>query len=53
MLRQDAVSTRRSRGDGQEYFSAALTAAIALIVLAYLLIFPSFLAATALHVARR
>jgi glutamate:GABA antiporter len=33
-----------TRGDGQKYFSAALTAAIALIVLAYLLIFPSFLA---------
>jgi len=47
------VSTRRSRGDGQKYFSAALTAAIALMVLAHLLIFPSFLAATAFHVARR
>lgn len=32
-----------TRGDGQKYFSAALTSAIALIVLAYLLIFPSFL----------
>ncbi len=33
-----------TRGDGQKYFSAALTAAIALIVLAYLLIFPAFMA---------
>jgi glutamate:GABA antiporter len=32
-----------TRGDGQKYFSAALTASIALVVLAYLLIFPSFL----------
>jgi glutamate:GABA antiporter len=31
-------------GDGQKYFSAALTVAIALIVLAYLLIFPAFVA---------
>lgn len=31
-------------GDGQRYFSAALTLAVALIVLAYLLIFPSFVA---------
>jgi amino acid transporter len=31
-------------GDGERYFAAALTAAIALIVLAYLLIFPAFLA---------
>ena len=31
-------------GDGQKYFSAALTVSIALIVLAYLLIFPAFLA---------
>jgi glutamate:GABA antiporter len=31
-------------GDGQKYFSAALTLAIALIVLAYLFVFPSFVA---------
>jgi amino acid transporter len=31
-------------GDGQRYFSVALTLAVALIVLAYLLIFPSFVA---------
>jgi amino acid transporter len=31
-------------GDGQKYFSVALTLAVALIVLAYLLIFPSFVA---------
>jgi glutamate:GABA antiporter len=31
-------------GDNQKYFSAALTAAIALVVVAYLLIFPAFLA---------
>jgi amino acid transporter len=31
-------------GDGQKYFSAALTVSIALIVLAYLLIYPAFLA---------
>jgi len=31
-----------TRGDGQRYFSAALTLAIALIVLAYLFIFPAF-----------
>ena len=37
-------------GDGQKYFSAALTVAIALIVLAYLLIFPAFLA---LRIRRR
>jgi amino acid transporter len=30
-------------GDNQKYFSAALTTAIALIVLAYLIIFPAFL----------
>ena len=30
-------------GDGQKYFSAALTVSIALIVLAYLLIYPAFL----------
>jgi amino acid transporter len=29
-------------GDGQKYFSAALTLAVALIVLAYLFIFPAF-----------
>jgi len=33
-----------ARGDGQKYFSAALLASITLIVLAYLLIFPAFLA---------
>ena len=33
-----------SQGDGQKYFSAALVVSIALIVLAYLLIFPAFLA---------
>ena len=31
-------------GDAQQYFSAALTVAIAMIVLAYLLIFPAFVA---------
>ncbi len=31
-------------GDGQKYFSAALTVSIALVVLAYLLIYPAFLA---------
>jgi glutamate:GABA antiporter len=31
-------------GDGQKYFSAALSVSIALIVLAYLMIYPSFLA---------
>lgn len=31
-------------GDGQKYFSAALTVSIALIVLAYLLIYPAFVA---------
>jgi len=31
-------------GDGQKYFSVALTLAVALIVLAYLFIFPSFVA---------
>ena len=30
-------------GDGQKYFSAALTVSIALIVLAYLMIYPAFL----------
>ena len=33
-----------THGDGQRYFSAALTLAIALIVLAYLFIFPAFVA---------
>jgi hypothetical protein len=33
-----------TQGDGQKYFSAALTVSIALIVLAYLLIYPAFLA---------
>ena len=33
-----------TRGDAQRYFSAALTVAISLILLAYLLIFPAFLA---------
>jgi glutamate:GABA antiporter len=33
-----------TRGDGQKYFSAALTVAIAFIVLAYLMIYPAFLA---------
>jgi amino acid transporter len=33
-----------TNGDGQKYFSAALTVAISLIVLAYLLIFPAFVA---------
>jgi amino acid transporter len=36
-------------GDNEKYFAAALTAAIALIVLAYLLIFPSFLALRLRH----
>ena len=31
-----------TRGDGQRYFSAALTVSIALIVLAYVFIFPAF-----------
>jgi selenocysteine lyase/cysteine desulfurase/amino acid transporter len=31
-------------GDGQKYFSAALTASIALIVVAYLMIYPAFMA---------
>jgi amino acid transporter len=39
-----AASLWVTRGDGQQYFSAALTVSIALIVLAYLLIFPAFLA---------
>jgi amino acid transporter len=33
-----------ARGDNQKYFSAALVVSIALIVLAYLLIFPAFVA---------
>jgi glutamate:GABA antiporter len=33
-----------TQGDGQQYFSAALTISIALIVLAYLLLYPAFLA---------
>jgi amino acid transporter len=36
-------------GDAQRYFSAALTVSIALVVLAYLLIFPAFLALRALE----
>ena len=39
-----AVNLAVARGDGQKYFSAALLASITLIVLAYLLIFPAFLA---------
>ncbi len=39
-----AVDIRATGGDSQRYFSAALTVSIALIVLAYLLIFPAFLA---------
>ena len=39
-----AASLWVTRGDGQKYFSAALTVSIALIVLAYLLIYPAFLA---------
>jgi glutamate:GABA antiporter len=39
-----AASLWITRGDGQQYFSAALTVSIALIVLAYLLIYPAFLA---------
>jgi glutamate:GABA antiporter len=39
-----AASLWITRGDGQKYFSAALTVSIALIVLAYLLIYPAFLA---------
>ncbi len=31
-----------TNGDGQRYFSVALTVSIALIVLAYLFIFPAF-----------
>ena len=37
-------TSRVTDGDGQKYFSAALTVSIALIVLAYLLIFPAFVA---------
>ncbi len=47
------IDVRVTGGDGQKYFSAALTVSIALIVLAYLLIFPAFIAlrlrAPALH----
>ena len=39
-----AAGLALTSGDGQKYFSAALTVAIALIVLAYLLIFPAFVA---------
>jgi len=38
------VDLTLSGGDGQRYFSAALTLAVALIVLAYLLVFPTFVA---------
>jgi amino acid transporter len=38
-----AASLWLAREDGQKYFSAALTVAIALIVLAYLMIYPAFL----------
>jgi glutamate:GABA antiporter len=37
-----AAALAVTNGDGQRYFSAALTVAIALIVLAYLFIFPAF-----------
>jgi amino acid transporter len=36
------VAIAVTRGDGQRYFSAALTVSIALIVLAYVFIFPAF-----------
>jgi amino acid transporter len=39
-----AIDLAVSNGDGQRYFSAALTVSIALILLAYLLIFPAFVA---------
>jgi len=39
-----AVDIYVTGGDGQKYFSAALTVAIAMIVLAYILIFPAFVA---------
>jgi len=39
-----AVDVTLTDGDGQRYFSAALTLAVALIVLAYLLVFPTFVA---------
>ena len=43
--RRRRSSAWRSRsGDGQAYFSATLTTSISLIVLAYLMIFPAFLA---------
>ena len=38
------VSLAVTGGDAQKYFSAALTTAIALIVLAYLFVFPAFVA---------
>jgi amino acid transporter len=38
------VDLTLTAGDGQRYFSAALTLAVALIVLAYLLVFPTFVA---------
>ncbi len=37
-----AAALALTNGDGQRYFSAALTVSIALIVLAYLFIFPAF-----------
>ena len=39
-----AVYLTATDGDGQKYFTAGLTVAIAFIVLAYLLIFPAFVA---------
>jgi amino acid transporter len=39
-----AVDLAVTGGDGQRYFSAALTLAVSLIVLAYLVIFPTFVA---------
>ena len=41
-----------THGDGQRYFSAALTVPIALIVLAYLFIFPAFVAPAVLRIRR-
>ena len=40
---RDGADLWVTRGDAQKYFSAALTVSIALIVLAYLLIFPAFI----------
>ena len=40
-----------THGDGQRYFSAALTVAIALIVLAYLFVFPAFVRLRYTHAA--